>query len=106
MLLVHSHRVTVQVKDLNTYLVLTDLQLHHLQIPKTVNSLPNNKILDWSKLKAFADDKMNLNEKFKLVLGKVENLVGKGGKCWLHAFSPFPTLFSKAFSFRVAKNWD
>ena len=34
-----------------------------------VNSLPNNKVLDWSKLKAFADDKMNvinpfLNDKF------------------------------------------
>ena len=26
----------------------------------TLNSLPNNKILDWSKLKAFADDKINV----------------------------------------------
>ena len=30
-------------------------------IPK-FNSLPNDKILDWSKLKAFADDKINLNK--------------------------------------------
>ena len=29
------------------------------------NSLPNDKILDWSKLKAFADDKINMNEKLK-----------------------------------------
>ena len=29
------------------------------------NSLPNDKILDWSKLKAFADDIINMNEKLK-----------------------------------------
>ena len=32
----------------------------HLQticFPNCINSLPNNKFLDWSKLKAFADDK-------------------------------------------------
>ena len=27
-----------------------------------VNSLPNDKLLDWSKLKAFADDKINVTE--------------------------------------------
>ena len=37
--------------------------------------LPNDKILYWFKLKAFADDKMNLNEIFKLVFEKVENIV-------------------------------
>ena len=42
------------------------------------NSLPNNKFLNWSKLKAFADNKLNLAEKMKFVLGRVENLVGKG----------------------------
>ena len=26
----------------------------------TLNPLPNNKFLDWSKLKAFADDKINV----------------------------------------------
>ena len=40
--------------------------------------LPNKKILDWSKSKAFADDKMNATEKLKFVLGRVENIVGKG----------------------------
>ena len=42
------------------------------------NSSPNDKILDWSKLKAFADDKINLTEKLKFVLGTAENIVGKG----------------------------
>ena len=40
-------------------------------------------------------------EKLKFILGKVENIVGKGEKCWLPAFSPFPTMFSKGFYFRA-----
>ena len=27
-----------------------------------LNSLPNDNIIDWSKLKAFADEKINMNE--------------------------------------------
>ena len=42
------------------------------------NSLPNNKILDWSKLKAFADDNINMTQKLKYVLERLENIVGKG----------------------------
>ena len=42
-----------------------------------LNSLPNDRFLNLSKLKAFADDKVNLAEKLKLVLGGVENIVGK-----------------------------
>ena len=38
------------------------------------NSLPNNRILDWSKLEAFSDDKINVTEKLKFVLGRVENI--------------------------------
>ena len=36
------------------------------------------QILDYSKLKAFADDKINLIEKLKFVLGRLENIMGKG----------------------------
>ena len=43
-----------------------------------LNSLPNNKILDCSKFKAFADDKINVGQKLKTVYGRVENIVGKG----------------------------
>ena len=43
-----------------------------------VNSLPNNKFLDWSKLKAFADNKINLTSTQNFFLGLVENIVGKG----------------------------
>ena len=43
-----------------------------------VNSLPNDKISDLSRLKAFADDKSNVTQTLKFVLGRVENIVGKG----------------------------
>ena len=76
-------------------------------------TLPNNKILDWSKLKAFADDKMNLNKKstcfgkaFRKAFGKGRKHGRKRRKCWLPAFSPFPTMFSKGFSFSVVKSQD
>ena len=64
----------------------------------TVNLLPNNKFLDWSKLKAFTDDKINLTQKQKFFLGWAENIVGKEEK-----ISPFPTMFSKGFFFRIFK---
>ena len=44
-------------------------------------SLPNDKISDWSKLKAFADDKIDVTEKWKFVFGKGRKLYGKRKKC-------------------------
>ena len=44
------------------------------------------------------------------LLDRVENPVGKGKnagkKCWLPAFSPVPSVFSKAFLFKVVKSRD
>ena len=45
----------------------------HLLSP--VNSSPNDNFLDWSKLKAFADEKLNLAKKLKFFLGRVENMM-------------------------------
>ena len=42
-----------------------------------INSFLNNKILDKSIFKAFADDKIILAQKLKFVLDRVENIVGK-----------------------------
>ena len=39
-----------------------------------VNPLPNEKNLDQSKLKGFADDKINWIQKLKFVLERVENI--------------------------------
>ena len=58
-----------------------------------VNSLPNSKILDWFKLKAFADNRINVTEKLKFVVGRIENIVRKGKMLVTSIFSQY---FKKA----------
>ena len=60
-----------------------------------INSIPNVKISQWSKLKAFEDSKINMT-KYKICFVKGRKHCGKRTKCWLPEFSPFPTMFSKA----------
>ena len=57
------------------------------------NSLPNNKILTLTKLKAFADDKIVVIKKLKFVLGRVENIVGKGENAGYQHFLLFSLCF-------------
>ena len=68
-------------------------------------TLSNDRILDLSKLKAFADDKCD-SKKPKFTFGRVEKHCGKRRKCWLPAFSPFPNMFSKAYFLRVVTSRD
>ena len=56
--------------------------------------LPNDKILDWSKLKAFAENE-HLAEKLKPVLERVENIVGKGENAGYQHFLLFPQCFQR-----------
>ena len=44
----------------------------------SINSLSNDKILGLSKYKSFAYNNLNVNQKLKFALGRVENIVGKG----------------------------
>ena len=77
--------------------VFSLLQL--LQVVKSsINSLPNDKILDRSKFKAFADDKIIATENFKSVLETVENIVGKGENAGYQHFLLFPQCFPKGSS--------
>ena len=62
-----------------------------------LNSLPNNKILDWSKLKARADDKINVNEKSKFCLRRAENNVGKVDNAGYQHFLLSPHCFQNPF---------
>ena len=66
-----------------------------------VNSLSNYKFLNRSKLKAFADDKSNVDEK---CFGKGRKHCGKRIKCWLPVFYPFSIMFSKGFYFKEVKS--
>ena len=64
------------------------------------NFLLNNKILDWSKLKAFADEKINVTKKIEICCGKGRKHCEKRRKCWLPAFSPFSHNVFKTLRFQ------
>ena len=70
--------------------------------PMSFNALPYNRILDLYRLKAFADDKINVTQNLKFILERVENIVGKGeNACYKH-FLLLPQYF-QSFFFRVVK---
>ena len=80
-----------------------------LEIPLAngINSLPNDKILDWSKLKAFADDIFKGTEIIVFVFDSVENIVGKGENAGYQHFLLFSQYFQKAsLILRVVKSRD
>ena len=57
---------------------------------EALNPLPNNKILDVTKLKAFADAKLNFDKITISLLDRVENTVGKGENAGYQHFLLFP----------------
>ena len=63
--------------------------------PRVVNPLPDNKILDRSKLKQSADDNFKFDENSSKFSRRVENTVGKGEIARYEQFLLFP-VFSKA----------
>ena len=92
----------VKPKDLSTCIIISKQNIYiYLR-----NSLPNDKIFDDSKSKSFADDKINVTQNLKFVMGRVENIVGKGENAGYKHFLFFLTMFSKAFFFRVVKSQE
>ena len=68
-----------------------------------INSLPNGKFSDWSKLKAFADDKIKMTKIVKFLLERVENIVGKGENAGDQHFPLFPQCFQNTSFSRSVK---
>ena len=65
-----------------------------------LNRLPNDKSVDWSKLKAFSDNYIKITEKLNLLLEKWENIVGKETVNPLthsHTMTPFDAPGKKTF---------
>ena len=60
------------------------------------NPLPDDKILDRSKLKAFAEDNLNVAKMMISLYHRVENIVGKGENAGYQYFLLFPQCFQKA----------
>ena len=54
------------------------------------NSLPNDKILDWSKLKAFVDDNLKVVKMMIYALDTAETIVGKGENAGNQHFLLYP----------------
>ena len=69
------------------------------------SSLPNDKMFDRSKLKAFADDTIKVAKIMIFVFDGVENIVGKGENAGYQHFLLFPQSFQD-FLLRVVKSWD
>ena len=67
------------------------------------NPLPDDEILDLSKLKAFAEDKSNVTQNIQFVFERIENIVGKEENAGYQHFLLFPQCFQKAFYSRVSK---
>ena len=68
--------------------------------------LPNNKIKNCFKSKAFEEDELGSNG--EIIVGIGENVGNKHFllflQCFLPAFSPFPTVSTKAFFLDVLKH--
>ena len=100
-----GHNIVVNNKslhDLRLY-VLTQQVIHRLKIKqqkgvmlyeKGVKSLPNDNFMDWTKVKAIADDKMNVAKIMISVFDMVKNIMGKGENAGYQHFSHFPKMFS------------
>ena len=59
------------------------------------NLFSNDKILEWYKLRAFADNKLNRTQKAKFALERVENNVGKGENVGYQLFLHLPHCFKE-----------
>ena len=61
------------------------------------------KILGLPKLKAFADDKLNVTQNVKVIFHGIENIVGKEENAGHQHFLLFPQCFHTAFSSSASK---
>ena len=64
-------------------------------LSSVLHSLPNKKNLDWSKLKAFSDDKIRLAKMMIFVSDRVENIVETGENAGYQHFLLFSQCFLK-----------
>ena len=64
-----------------------------------------NRILDWLKLKAFADISNVAQNNDGICFSGSRKHSGKRSKCWFPELSPFPTVFSKAHYVRIVETW-
>ena len=94
----HLHHPVTTNNQLDTWIHGSAAFHCLLWIIKTVNhinSLPNSKVLDMIKLKAFADDKLNIATMTISLFDGEENTVGKAENAGCQHFPLFPQCFRK-----------
>ena len=67
------------------------------------NPLADDEILGLPKLKAYADDKLNVTQVMKVVFHRIANIVGKEENAGYQHFLLFPQCFQKALSSSASK---
>ena len=72
--------------------------LHKYAVDNRFNPFQHDKILDQTKLKAFADDKLNVTKIIISVFDRVENIVGKGEIACTSNFSFSHNVFNRVLS--------
>ena len=70
---------------------------------KGLNPFPHDKILDQTRLKAFADDKLNVTKMIISDFDRVDNIVGKGEIACTSNFSFSHNVFKRLLSQRRQK---
>ena len=86
----HNKVTSISDRNLNQHYLYKLYGFHLLHY-----SLPNDIILDRTKLKAFADDKLNVAVLMIFLFDRVENTVGKGENAGFQHFLLFPQCFRK-----------
>ena len=89
------------------YKIYTSLPIndHKAKLQPSRNSLPNDKILDSSKLREFANYNFKFDENGRKFSKRVENTVGKGEIARFQHFLLFPQFFQKTFTADIENRW-
>ena len=88
----------ISIKPGDQSIISTEYDTSIRKPPSTLsflNSFPNDEILDSSKLKEFADDNFEFDEKGRKFSKRVENTAGKGEIARSEQFLLFPQCFQK-----------
>ena len=106
----YVHHITATVHMSMYFWVLQVLGTMGLsnEDPVCLNSFPHDKILDMTKLKAFADNKLNIDKMTISLLNRVENTEWKGENAGYQHFLLFPQCFpwpSSLGSLKVGIVW-
>ena len=85
-----SHNVFFPFREFSTIFFKSEIV-----ICTFFNPFPNDKFLDWSKLKELADNNFKFDENGRKFSKQVENTVGKGEIARYEQFFLFPQCFPK-----------